>query len=52
VKSAKSPQPNNNGSQSRQETQPESGKGSDVGVPANQQAEPVMKYQTAANSLD
>jgi branched-chain amino acid aminotransferase len=52
VGAAKSAQPGNNGSPSRQEPRPESEKGSTVNIPTSQQPEPVMKYQTVANSID
>jgi hypothetical protein len=52
VKSAKSPQPSSNGSRSRQDVQPQSEKSSEVNVSTSQPSEPVMKYQTAANSID
>src|SRR5215210_4375594 len=52
VKAAKKSQPSSNGSQSRQEPSEESGNGSDLSVPASQQPDSVMKYQTAANSID
>lgn len=52
VKSAKSPQAGSNGSLSRPDANPESKIGSDVSVPSDQSSESVMKYQTAANSID
>ena len=52
VKAAKVPQRSNNGSQSREEAREESEKGVDVTANANRQSEPVMKYQTAANTVD
>jgi hypothetical protein len=44
VRQSKSSKPSNNGSK------PE--KGSDVSTPSSELAEPAMKYQTAARSID
>jgi len=52
VKAAKTPQASNNGSLSREEPRQESEKGVEVTATANRQSEPVMKYQTAANTVD
>jgi len=49
VKAAKTAQPSNNGSQSREESREESQK---VNATANRESEPVMKYQTAATAVD
>ena len=52
IRAVKSPQPGNNGSQSRQEARGESEKDADVSISADRQSEPAMKYQTAANAVD
>src|SRR2546430_4936984 len=46
IRAVKSPQPGNNGSQSRQEARGESEKDADVSITADRQSEPAMKYQT------
>jgi len=50
VKAAKNPQPSNNGP--RQENRPAPEKGPGVNVATSQPSEPVMKYQTVANSIE
>jgi len=52
VKAAKSPQPSSNGSQARGDRSQPSEKGPDRNVATSKQSDPVMKYQTAANSID